>query len=927
MPAMVKKPPYEELGEKIRKLENKTARHREPDLNPITVSPSGEAFFEAMPLPVFLMDIKGRCLGCNAAFAEFTGIASDEIKGKTAAELWPDQLAKVDFERDLELIRDQQYVVYELFVRDKTAENRPVILRESIWRDENGTAVGLFGALVDAPDPAPVSDSIAEHQKFQLMTDFTHGWEYWIGTDGELRHVSPSCKDYTGVSQTEFMENPGLLLDIVHPDDVEKMAMHIQDDHTSGSLKSIEFRIIDRSGNVRWLSHKCQPVYDENHTFLGRRASNWEITDQRLAEKQRDQLTDSLKKTTTLLNTVLDAIPDVIGVQDRSHRIIRYNKAGYDFLNMTPSQVRGKKCHHLIGHAKPCAVCATAEVYKTKLNARVEKYVEELDRWLDVRAYPVIDEQGKIAYVIEHLRDISKEKKAAIKLKEAHERLITVLDSIDAHIYVADMNTYEILFMNQKMVEDFKADLVGKRCYEAFRDCLQPCDHCTNKKLLDSHQKPAGVHTWQSRNPITNRWYINFDRAIKWVDDRIVKIQIATDISDAKRNEDARIKMEHQLLQAQKYEAIGTLAGGIAHDFNNLLMGIQGRISLMSTELDHSQAGAEHIGAIESYIRSATELTMQLLGYARGGKYEVTPTDLNGLVGATATMFGRTKKEIQIHTKFHDPSPVVNVDRGQIEQVLLNLFVNAWQAMPNGGALYLETRITPLDDAFCAAYQVQPGRYARISVADTGIGMTAAVRQRVFDPFFTTKEMGRGTGLGLASAYGIIKNHQGIITIDSEVGHGTTVDFYVPLSAQKPTSESPVKDRLIRGSETILLVDDEAMILEVGKALLEKLGYGVVVANGGQEAFDAAKQNDGAIDLVILDLVMPGMDGGHVFDGIRRIHPQMPVILSSGYAIDGQAEEIMKRGCNGFIQKPFNISELSRKIRAVLDGPKDNPTE
>jgi two-component system cell cycle sensor histidine kinase/response regulator CckA len=205
--------------------------------------------------------------------------------------------------------------------------------------------------------------------------------------------------------------------------------------------------------------------------------------------------------------------------------------------------------------------------------------------------------------------------------------------------------------------------------------------------------------------------------------------------------------------------------------------------------------------------------------------------------------------------------------------------------------------------------------------------MTAAVRQRVFDPFFTTKEMGRGTGLGLASAYGIIKNHQGIITIDSEVGHGTTVDFYVPLSAQKPTSESPVKDRLIRGSETILLVDDEAMILEVGKALLEKLGYGVVVANGGQEAFDAAKQNDGAIDLVILDLVMPGMDGGHVFDGIRRIHPQMPVILSSGYAIDGQAEEIMKRGCNGFIQKPFNISELSRKIRAVLDGPKDNPTE
>lgn len=925
---MSKKPTYAKLEEKIRKLENKTAHHHEPDANPITASLSGDAFIEAMPLPVFLMDIEGRCLGCNTAFLEFTGLSPDQIKGKTAAELWPDQHAEVDHQRDLELIRHQHYLAYELLVKDRTAENRPVMLRESIRRDENGTAVGLIGVLLDVPDSAPVSVSITERQKkFQLMTDFTHGWEYWIGTKAELRYVSPSCKDYTGYSQTEFMENAGLFLDIVHPDDVDKMAMHIENDHASGSLKSIEFRIIDRSGNVRWLSHKCQPVYDENHTFLGRRASNWEITDQRLAEKQRDQLTDSLKKTTTLLNTVLDAIPDVIGVQDRTHRMIRYNKAGYDFLNMTPSQVRGKKCHHLIGRADPCDICATAEVYKTKSNARVEKYVEELDRWLDVRAYPIADEQGKITHVIEHLRDISKEKKAAIKLKEAHERLITVLDSIDAHIYVADMSSYEILFINQKMIEDFKADLVGKRCYESFRDCSQPCDHCTNEKLLDSNQKPAGVYTWQSRNPITNRWYINFDRAIKWVDDRIVKLQIATDISDAKRNEDARIKMEHQLLQAQKYEAIGTLAGGVAHDFNNLLMGIQGRISLMSVELDHSHDNAEHIGAIETYIRSARDLTKQLLGFARGGKYEVMPTDMNGLVDASVTMFGRTKKEIQIHTKFHDPPPVVDADRGQIEQVLLNLFVNAWQAMPRGGELYLETHITSLDDGFCEPYQVQPGRYARVSVTDTGIGMPEAVRQRVFDPFFTTKEMGRGTGLGLASAYGIIKNHQGIITIDSAVGRGTTVTFFIPLSAQKATAVNATEDRLVHGTETVLLVDDEAMILEVGQALLEKLGYRVVVANGGQQAVDLAKQNGSKIDVVVLDLIMPGMDGGDVFDGIRQIHPQMPVILSSGYAIRGHAEEIMKRGCNGFIQKPFNIFELSRKIRTVLDGPKDKPVE
>ena len=240
--------------------------------------------------------------------------------------------------------------------------------------------------------------------------------------------------------------------------------------------------------------------------------------------------------------------------------------------------------------------------------------------------------------------------------------------------------------------------------------------------------------------------------------------------------------LEDQLRQAQKMKAIGTLAGGIAHDFNNLLMAIQGRASLVLIDLEPFHPLREHLEAIEESVRSAAHLTRQLLGFTRGGKYEVKPVDINELVTTSSTMFGRTCKEIQIYTRAQWAPMVVDADRRQIEQVLLNMFVNAWQAMPDGGKLYLETSIAHLDEAACSPHQVEPGRYVKIAVTDTGIGMDESTRQQIFDPFFTTKEKGHGIGLGLSSAYGIIKNHGGIITVSSEVGQGTTFNILLPVS-------------------------------------------------------------------------------------------------------------------------------------------------
>lgn len=385
-----------------------------------------------------------------------------------------------------------------------------------------------------------------------------------------------------------------------------------------------------------------------------------------------------------------------------------------------------------------------------------------------------------------------------------------------------------------------------------------------------------------------------------------------TDISERKA-----LQIHYE--QAKKMESIGTLAGGIAHDFNNLLMGIQGRTTLMAFDLEPAHPNFEHIHAIEEYVRSASDLTQRLLGFARGGKYEVKPIDINEVVLSGSTMFGRTRKQIWIHLKLDAFSPVVEADRGQIEQVLLNMYVNAGQAMPDGGELFLETKNITLDEHYCQSHLATPGPYVEISITDTGIGMDEATRRRIFDPFFSTKEKGRGTGLGLASAYGIIKNHGGMITVYSEVGQGTTFNIYLPASDKSALRDAPSEDGLFEGSERILLVDDEELILDVGQAMLEKLGYRVLVAQGGQHALDTIKREGNNINLVILDLIMPGMDGGKTFDRIREIQPGMPVILSSGYTINGQANEILHRGCKGFLKKPFSINELSKIIRKVLD--------
>ena len=396
-------------------------------------------------------------------------------------------------------------------------------------------------------------------------------------------------------------------------------------------------------------------------------------------------------------------------------------------------------------------------------------------------------------------------------------------------------------------------------------------------------------------------------------------VGIIRDVTERRIFEQQKAKIEERLQHARKMEAIGQLAGGIAHSFNNLLMAIQGNTSLMLLKTVPSHPHHEKLRSIEEQVRSAAKLTAQLLGYARKGKYEVKCLDLNQVVEETSKTLGRTKMGVTIRKELAEGLFAIEADDVQLQQVLFDLYLNAAEAMPDGGDLILKTTNVTHEDMKGKQYDPKPGNYVLLTITDTGVGMDKSTMKFIFDPFFTTKQMGRGTGLGLASVYGIIKDHGGYTDVESKRGHGSTFSIYLPASGEKVQKVLRTASEITKTTGTVLLVDDEDVILEVEKELLEASGHEVLTARDGKEAVEVYKKKGDKIDLVLMDMVMPNMGGGEAYDRMKEINPRVRVLLSSGYSIDGEARDILARGCDGFIQKPCTIKELSKKIREILD--------
>ena len=562
-------------------------------------------------------------------------------------------------------------------------------------------------------------------------------------------------------------------------------------------------------------------------------------------------------------------------------------------------------------------------VLKGEISRDVEVIIRDEsgeEHWVSTNAAPITDSNGNIIAGIVVFHDITERKRAEEVIRESEEKFRTTFQSSPDAITITRRRDGRFVEVNDgftKMSGYARDEVIGKAPSE-LNLIVSPQDREAFERKLKQEGEVDGFEMQYRTKSGAVRDTLLAARPLAYASEDCL-VAVVKDISQIKQTAQEKVNLEIQLQQARKMESMGTLAGGIAHDFNNLLMGIQGRASLMLMDKDTSHPDFEHLKGIEDYIQNAVTLTRQLLGFARGGKYEVKSSDINDLLRKSAEMFGRTRKEITIRSKYHANIWTVDVDQGQINQVLMNLFVNAWQAMPGGGTLFLETDNMVLDEEYLKPFSVVPGKYVKISITDSGIGMDKSTQKRIFDPFFTTKEMGRGTGLGLASTYGIIKNHGGFINVYSEKDEGATFTIYLPASESEVVDRKPgLSPGIRRGSETLLLVDDEEMIIDTAKELLEALGYEVFTATGGKEAVRLYEEKKDRIDAVILDMIMPDMSGGDTFDRLKTINPGVKVILSSGYSINGRAGDIMKRGCDAFIQKPFNINQLSDKLEEIL---------
>lgn len=529
----------------------------------------------------------------------------------------------------------------------------------------------------------------------------------------------------------------------------------------------------------------------------------------------------------------------------------------------------------------------------------------------EVHSGPVY-EHGRVVGVRGVLRDVTARKRAEAALRESEQRFKTLFETCPQPIAVSAPETGELIDVNQKFCDLSgyeKRDVIGRKTWELGILPQTAREHFA-AQLREHGEVSALPMDLRSRQGVVLQVLV-YGRMVQ-LSGRDAILTLVTDVTEQKR-------LETQLSQTSKLEAIGTLAGGVAHDFNNLLTVIGGLASLARANPTVDDSLAESFDLILQQVRSGAALTERLLTFARTGKHEVKLARLNQLVERSAQVFARTRKEMRVEVACASEEWLAQVDKSQIEHMLLNLFVNAAQAMPGGGLLWVTTRNLSAHDAAIEVPDLPAGRYVCLSVADEGVGMDEPTRRQAFDPFFTTKSKTRGTGLGLASAYGIVKHHGGAIRVQSEPGKGSRFDIFLPAWGGPAPSEDERPVPAARGSGLVLVVDDEAPVLDITESMLRHLGYEVISARSGSEALTSFRARTGEIDLVILDMVMPGMGGAAVFDALRAIEADIAVLLVSGYSCGDEARDLIARGCKGFVQKPFDVETLSREVATVLE--------
>ncbi|MFO7876413.1 MAG: PAS domain S-box protein [Desulfovermiculus sp.] len=637
------------------------------------------------------------------------------------------------------------------------------------------------------------------------------------------------------------------------------------------------------------------------------------------------------KNCDTIQAQVLENVPVIIAFHDTQQNILWANKAYRDATGASIEEIRGKQCHLVWKLMERCSNCPVTKALETGRFAEAELIPENQKSWPKSQGYwlsramPIKDEKGQTIGVVEAAFELTERRKAEIgKLKESEDRYRSIFEEAGEGIFLMDSEGY-IRDCNPtacNMLGYQPNELLQKR----IADIISSADHNECFFFTDDASQKTNVRL--------ERELLCKDGSSRSTEEILVRLHTGEflamfrDITERKQAVEERENLQKQLLQAQKMDSIGRLAGGVAHDLNNMLLVIlgYGDLLLAAPELDAEQKKIAEL--IHRASERSRNLVQQLLAFSRRQTLKVENLDVNQVLSNFEVFLHKTiREDITIHFKLGANLQAIRADRTQLEQIILNLAINAQDAMPKGGTMTVETHMADLKDIHAANQRdLEPGSYILLIVNDTGQGMDKETQDNIFEPFFTTKATGKGTGLGLASVYGVVKQHQGNILVSSEPGQGTTFTIYLPAAESIQAKERSFTDEQrnirgqdVRGQETVLVVEDNDMVQELTVTVLKDQGYNVLCASSGAECLELLSRHTHSLDLLLTDVVIPDMDGKTLYEHVVQSFPALKVIYMSGYTEAFISQHgVLDEGV-AFLQKPFSVQDLCARVRGVLD--------
>jgi PAS domain S-box-containing protein len=671
----------------------------------------------------------------------------------------------------------------------------------------------------------------------------------------------------------------------------------------------------------RWLTSKSSPLRNAKGEIVGVIAIAHDITERKRSEK-------ALREQEALLRYFVAHAPASIAMLDPQMRYLIASRRWLRDYGLEGQEVQGRSHYEIF----PEIPDRWKEIHRRCLAGAVERAEEEpfvrVDgtvQWIRWEVHPWYSAPETIGGIIILSEDITARKLADEALRTSEENLRLVIEGAkDYAIYMLDLGGRVVTWnAGAERILGYTAEEIVGQSFELFFPPGAIAEGLPQLQLAAAREKGSlDNEGWRVRKDGTRFW-------ADGVVSRLGERDAPRGFSKMVRDLTERHRLEEQLRQSQKMDAFGQLAGGVAHDFNNLLTVIGGYSDLLRTTLPPEDPNREFVAEIHDAGVRASALTSQLLAFSRQQLLEPKVVDLNAVVGGTESMLRRLiGEDILLASSFEPSLSAVRVDPGQVEQVILNLAVNARDAMPLGGALTLETHGVYLDEEYCSLNpECRPGSYIMVAMTDSGSGMTPEVQARIFEPFFTTKGQGKGTGLGLATVFGIVKQSGGHLSVYSEVGVGTTFRVYFPAfeGGTRPSRPDLEKGARRQGAETVLLVEDENAVRKVAKRALESNGFKVLEASCGREALELFEGRQGTIDLVLTDVVMPEMSGRQLAERLRALQADVRILFMSGYTDDAVIRHGIIQAQEAFVQKPFTPTTLVNKIHEVLDVPSAVP--